>query len=536
MILLSKNDAFRWHEKLDCYLKGYFYQTDLNHEKIIDELLKIEDQDGFAKYLKSLNGEFSMLRETDDFIIAAVDFTRSFPIFYTTGDSPIVSDTPEGILRIVKEPQVDELAVREIRISGTTFGNRTLFKDIKTLGCGEMLFFDKQKGELRIREYMDFDREPFSQDSVSELLDEMNQIYSNAVKKSLLPLKDRTVVVPLTSEWWPRILVDKIKELGLKNVICYSYGGRNNPDCQKAREIAEYYGYPWYYVEYEAFEWFKWFTGKDYQRYKKYSSQYVSVPNISEYLAVKSLTEKRIVPEDSVFINVCFTGVLRGDLLPKIFLDDKNIKDDVLAYEIMREIGSNIKWNRKDSMLLDDYLEDIFSRHLNTAEFDAKSPLWKFKYSYWKERVGKHLSNSRRVYEIYGYVWRNIQLDKEIVDFWSKVPNDIRYMSMLQKEYDAKFNPELTERLGLNRDLKKNSVKLNAGDKFRLRFPKLYRKLVFSRKSKSLVNAYDHDPMLWYNIISRREFTRFRESIANIIGVESIKYLRDFCKEYECHL
>lgn len=37
MILLSRNDAFRWHEYLECYLKGYFYETDLNHRLIIED-------------------------------------------------------------------------------------------------------------------------------------------------------------------------------------------------------------------------------------------------------------------------------------------------------------------------------------------------------------------------------------------------------------------------------------------------------------------------------------------------------------------
>lgn len=65
----------------------------------------------------------------------------------------------------------------------------------------------------------------------------------------------------------------------------------------------------------------------------------------------------------------------------------------------------------------------------------------------------------------------------------------------------------------------------------RRKFPSLYRKLDFNRRSRALKNKYDNDDLLWFNIISRREFTRFRPNISNIIAVESIKYLREFCKD-----
>lgn len=532
MILLSRNDAFRWHEYLECYLKGYFYETDLNHRLIIEDLLNIGDIEGYKNYLNSLNGEFSMLRESEDFIVAAVDFNRSFPLYYKNKNNTLViSDSIKGILNLIKEPKVDDIAVRELRISGTTFGDRTLFEDIKTLGCGEMLFYDKSSGELIVEEYMEFDKEPFSTAPLSELVEEMNEVYTNAVANSLLPLKERTIVVPLTSGWWQRVLISKIKELGFKNVICYTYGGRNNPAVPEARKIAEYYGYPWYFIEYDAFEWFKWFTGKDYKKYRDYASQYVTVPNLGEYLAVKAMTERKIVPENAVFINVCFTGVLRGDLLPKIFLDESNLDEDNLNYEIMREIGSNIKWNRKDYQLMNEYIKDIFVRHRDKEEFKKKSIVWKFKYAYWKERVGKHLSNSRRIYEMYGYVWRNIQLEKNIIKFWSKVPNDMRYLTALQHEYDMIYNSELIEAVGIKPESMRRTLVPNIKDKFRARFPKYYRRIDFLNKSKALTNAYDEHPLLWYNIISRREFERFKESVSSITGVQSIKYLRDFFKE-----
>lgn len=137
---------------------------------------------------------------------------------------------------------------------------------------------------------------------------------------------------------------------------------------------------------------------------------------------------------------------------------------------------------------------------------------------------------------MFGYVWRNIQLEDHIIKFWSKVPNDMRYLTALQHEYDIIYNSELLEAVGIKPESKRRTLVPNLEDRFRGRFPKYYRKLDFTRRSRALENAYDEHPLLWYNIISRREFQRFKESVSNIIGVQSIKYLRDFLKENDHHL
>lgn len=78
--------------------------------------------DDFVSFFKELNGEFAVSIETNDFILGATDYTRSFPLFFCKKDRELViSDTPESLLNIIKDPKVSEIAVRELRISGSTF-------------------------------------------------------------------------------------------------------------------------------------------------------------------------------------------------------------------------------------------------------------------------------------------------------------------------------------------------------------------------------------------------------------------------------
>ncbi|MDO5689190.1 MAG: hypothetical protein Q4G61_02945 [Tissierellia bacterium] len=531
MILLSKNDAFQWHEREECYIKGYFYNDSQNHEKILQDLLGLEALEDYEKYIQDLNGEFSILRETDDFLVAAVDFARSYPLFYSMRDQKlIVSDSPNGILKLIKEPTVDEIAVRELRIAGTAFGNRTLYQEIQTLGCGEILYYDKRSGSLTINEYMSIIQDNQVDRPLEELVEEADAVYSQAVLGGLDGLRDRTIVIPLTSGWWERILVRKLKELGFEKVICYTYGGLENPEVALARGIAEYYEYPWYFIEYKAVDWFKWFTGPDYRKYRDYCSQLVTIPNISEYLAVKALMEKRMVPADAIFVNVCFTNILRGEEMPTTLIQENPPSEDILRMEILDEIASNIKWQRRDYQMIGDYIEDIFNKHADNPAFQEASASWKFRYAYWKERTGKNQTNSRRIYEMYHYQWRNIQLEKGILEFWERVPDAYKYTQRIQQELDLRYEAELLEYIGISGV---RAILPTAGlkDFMRSRFPGIYRRLSFLLRANRIKGEYDHHPMLWYNILSRREFEHFSDSITNIHGALSVKYLRDFCKD-----
>lgn len=532
MILLSKYDAYRWHEKLNAYVKGYFHDQGTSHLEIIEKMLNFKSLEEFTGLFSKLNGEFSGVMETDDFIFACVDYQRSFPLFFTNikGDL-VISDSPDAVLRIIAEPTADLLAVRELRLSGTTFGDRTLYQEIRTLGSGEALFFDKKTENLEIVEYIEFENKPLSQAPVEELFEEMVEVYENAFKNSLSDLGDRTLVVPIKNGWWERLLMKQVKDLGLKKVILYSYGSIANKDVDEARKIAEYYGYPWHMIEYTGIDWFVWYTGPDFREYKRYSTLYNGVPNIEEYLAIKRLTEKKIIPEDSVFMNVCFTGYLRGESIPKNFLYEERLTDKILKNEILLELSSNVDWHLEDYLKKDEFIDDIFRLHKSTGYLDDKSYTWKLKYAYWKERIGKYASNGRRIYEMYGYTWKNLQIEKNIVDFWSKVPANIKYKGILQNTYDRKYNQDLLDFIGSEPSKVAPDPKLDFKDRLRNTFPALYRRYEFKKKSKGLVKAYDEDPLLWYNIVSRRDFEKMRPKITNILGMLSIKYIWDFMKE-----
>ena len=88
--------------------------------------------------LKKIDGFFSFIYENNNYIFAAVDHVRSFPIFY---DQNTVSNSSD----FFNDCSFDQKSVKEIYALGYVTGKKTLKRNVSQLLCGEYLFYDKKK-------------------------------------------------------------------------------------------------------------------------------------------------------------------------------------------------------------------------------------------------------------------------------------------------------------------------------------------------------------------------------------------------------
>lgn len=539
MIILSRNKGFKWIQQEDTAVKGYFYRdhNKIEAQTIINEIKELEDPMQFADYASMLSGEFSFLIETERAIVAATDLTRSFPLYYVLQNETLaISDSISPILKLVKEPTVDDIALRELRCSGHCFGHRTLFKEIKTMGSHEILYFDKGTNSIIIREYGPLAAPIVSERTSEDALSQFETYYQDMIRQMIRDVEGKTLVVPIGISWWSRYLLDRLKKEGYGNVICYSYGSSSNEDLNIGKRLADYYGFEWYRIELTPMGWYQWFNSPAYREYRDFASNYDTVPNLQEFLAIADLVQKEILPSDAVFINDYCSNVMKGELIPKILIKEDHVRDEVVYAEIFRELASDIKWQKKDLFYRNDYILDIFTNHLNNNEFKIPSQLWAFQYAYWKESLSKYITNSRRTYEYFGFEWRNPQLNREMIQFWLELPKNTKHSRALLKAYEEKHLSQVNEAIGLREAQVKFYRNIHPFENIRAVFPNLYRRLAINKRSSKLEKAYDKDPMNWFNIISRREFHRFKGSITSITGVIAIKYIRDFCKDFKVEL
>ena len=90
-----------------------------------------------------------------------------------------------------------------------------------------------------------------------------------------------------------------------------------------------------------------------------------------------------------------------------------------------------------------------------------------------RERLGKFIFNSLRVYEYYGYQWRLPLMDTALMDFWEAVPLHLRVNRKLWHDYAVRYLPmnvEIFTKPGLSDRLTSRILKSFIGDLTDIRY------------------------------------------------------------------
>ena len=84
-----------------------------------------------------------------------------------------------------------------------------------------------------------------------------------------------------------------LKEVGVNNVICFTYGSYNHPEVVKSKEVAEKLGFKWLFCEYTKEKWFREYNSDVMLDFLNYSSGSSIKPHIMDFIAVKELFSTR---------------------------------------------------------------------------------------------------------------------------------------------------------------------------------------------------------------------------------------------------
>jgi asparagine synthase (glutamine-hydrolysing) len=433
---------------------------------------------------------FSLLIETEDFIFAAVDHLRMFPLFFATnkGDT-YLSDDIYWVRDRLQENSIDEIAETEFLMAGYVTGSDTLYKNIKQLQAGEYLFYNRKQGEIHVKQYNKYAFIKKTNQSKQEAIFELDDIHLTVFKRLIRSLRGRTAVVPLSAGYDSRAIVMMLKRLGYENVICFTYGVKDSSEVKTTREVAKMLGYKWIFIEYTSEKWKNWIESKEMKEYFKSSDNLVSLPHIQDHIAITELKANKLIPDDSIIV----PGHTAFLSFSEYNLDNRNIKQ--LVTLIMRKHFNLWDWSYKNSSRFKDIIgqkiiEEINSLHYLKSNLDNLFYFWET-----KERHAKFICNSVRAYEQHNFEWRLPLWEKEMMDFWLKTPQEYRINKQVYKEYYKQFL-----------DLDKHSLVEPNKESIR-------QKVIKSILQK---NAYLHDilvkianvlayykhPLKWYKIIS----------------------------------
>ena len=377
----------------------------------------ISYEEYFRERLKNTSGLYSLIFITKDKVILACDVVRSSPLLFGYNKGKLfVTDNIEIFQKQNGSLDIDKDRFDEFFAYGNVFGRNTLYKSVYALQAGEIVSIEKDK--FIPQRYFAFvpEDKPFKYNTQQEFTHALDDLFFFIFSRLVSCNSGvKNWVVPLSGGHDSRLIVNYLYRLGLRNVICYSYGIKGNEQSEISKKVSLALGYRWYFVEYSAQKWNELHKNGLFGEYIDFAFNGISTPHLQDFLAVYELKKKGIIKEGDVFLPG-HTAITESSF-EKETLNLKT-KKEAIEYVFSRiiEIKPGFR-QKKEKVLLP--LENIY-------EDLTSSPEYFMTLCNWQEKNAKFFSNSVRVYDFFGFRSFQPMWDMELVDFWLQMPAEKR--------------------------------------------------------------------------------------------------------------
>ena len=434
-VKLENNEGFSWLTEKGLSFKGYIFEDETyisGREAAAIIRAMINDSDDIAVTLKNLNGVFAFVYEGAKQTLLCCDRTRTFPLFYAYNDGILAVSDDAGKLKSAVT-DIDDEALRLFLYSGYVPGSKTLLEGISQVQAGEFVTVSK-KG-IKQKFYHKFELKEVK-DGESYLKSLLTDLFERTGKRLAFSLEGKVPVLPLSSGYDSRLIACLLKMNGFENVITYTYGRKGNFESDISRKTAEMLGYEWINVEYNNETVKDFLRSEDFRTYYHKSANFTSMFFLQEFFAVKFLKDK--LPENAVFIPGHSGDSIAGSHIKDKMLNVFNL--DELTGFILRSHFIYRKIENNDMI----FLRECIKRLTDDKDyFDHQD------YQNWilKERHGKFIVNSSRIYEFFNFEFRMPLVDKEFIDFFETVHPSLKCGKKL---YDDVLKEQFFKPFGLN--------------------------------------------------------------------------------------
>lgn len=427
--------------KIRLWIKGYFYSHTI--QSIIEICNGIKEAE-IQRFVKSLDGHFAVIVQTENFTFIATDKIRSTPLFFVKiKNNFFIDPDPKNLVNLDGfDKTINKDSKLEISMSGYTIGNKTLYKNLHSLKAGELVIF--KKNFYQSSQYYKYFGEIVNK-SFDEYLEELSEVTIKIFQKMQKNIGNRQIIVPLSAGNDSRLVVSILKYLGVKNVKCYSYGLKDNFESKLSKLIAKKLGYNWDFVPLSSKSEKQFYLSKEFKNYLNFIETYSSSPFIQSLSSIKYLKDSKWINDDAIFINgnsgdFISGGHINPKLQENLNIEDINFRKKNILHQLIEKHFS--LWGcLKTSSNLDKIKNSLYNEIVKgCGEISRLSNDHLFyEYSEFIDRQSKHVIHGQRVYEYYGYDWRLPLWDDEYLNFWRKIPLDYKlnqklYVEMLKKK------------------------------------------------------------------------------------------------------
>jgi len=406
-----ENISLTSYKKIAVFNQTLFYKGDIALEKLIAKKHILLSKDLFNEFIEenSIGTPFSIVFVSDEKIIIVSDIIRSYPVFYSTVNNQVF--ITENI-KTIPEKSISDQAVSMFLQAGFSLGPNTIYQNINGIQAAEILTIDRKNKNIDSNRYFAFKPNHKAKDkSIEEFVEEFDSLMITIIKKLTKSVpKDKNLIIPLSGGCDSRVIVNYLKKTNAKNVICFSYGRKNNTQANISQRVAEACGYEWYFVEYTEEKWAKLHNIGLIDNYIEYSFQGVSIPHLQDFLAVYELRQKKIIKKGDVFIPGHTLDMLSGG----------HFKDIDMA--VNDELSSLKRTSSRHSIVPTKFIKPSYIEKLRSIYNKVKMEPHSFQeYINWQERQAKFIVNSCKVYRFFEFDFLLPFWDIKLVKYFLKL-------------------------------------------------------------------------------------------------------------------
>lgn len=430
------NRGFEWIISNEIYFKGYIQHQNervLRKDDVIPFFKAVQTFDEFVDIIGKSGGQFAVIIKREDRIWAAVDKERLFPIYYSA-DLSIVSDDAESIRRKLSIPTDRINIMRCLQLYSSSFipYEDTIYDEIKQLDFRQAV--EIMDGKLTRKQYYYKNRSIVRNISRKDALNELNKVTNRAFDRVLEAVGSRPIALSLSSGYDSRYIACMLKEKGVENVICFSYGKKGGFEIKQARNVAAKLGYEWHEIVYSDEEISQIISSRE-SEFIEYATEHDYNIYLQNYIAAKKLAQENIIPQDSVIFIGLINDVTVGHYTPTKSHAARYTYDlEGLAKFVIDDWFAKFEiTDETKKFYLRELKQHFVENEIEVNDYQSFVTAWddcNLGYGH-SRNYPKQMLN----FAFYGYETYIPLMDWELVEFWRGIPVEMRVNYNLFEEY-----------------------------------------------------------------------------------------------------
>lgn len=469
--------------------------------------------DRLTEVVQACNGLFACARETPSSVVAVADHVRSVPL-YTLPGSGIVADDARLLAPDAgpSDTAADPVRCAELLLALQVSGPDTVWPGVGVVQAGTLveLFDPDDPRPPRTEEWFAFRPNVDVEEgrSLDTLVGQLDERLMAALERTIEVADGRTILLPLSGGFDSRVMTLGFRRLGVDDVICFTYGRPGNSESEASRAVAERVGYRWEMVPYTVEGWRTLATAGDWDERLLTTGAPASAPNIGDLPAVLELERRGLAPPGSLFVPG-HTGFFTGAQVPSgLRQRPQGTRDDVVdqiwgAHYGRRPLDTVTRLVGAEPAELVGRLRHRIDASvtaptgvLTPEQLVSAAEEWNG-----RERQTKFVLNAVRVYDVTGHEFDLPLCDRELVDFWARVPMHHRVAAALKDRHaewmqGGPVREPATERA---RRLVMSTVKQRGVDATAKRALRRFRGARAAR-------MYHEHPLRWFAVVDEATF------------------------------